>query len=146
MLKDAANFCEQKSLQVAAGNVWAARCRVTAGVHGCNGSLYQVSEETGRSGWMWEISGSRLDRTHYGLDERNVQGRDAKKASKFSSLSASSRRDKGRRFRKENLLNGFQLGARFYWRCSGRRPNRCRGLGGRQLAEGVCSSKVVGPQ
>lgn len=50
MLKDAANFCEQKSLQGAAGNAWAARCRATAGVHGCNGSLYQVSED--RKEWM----------------------------------------------------------------------------------------------
>ena len=115
MLKDAASFCEQKSLQGAAGNAWAARCRATAGVHRCTpGSLYQVSEERGRSGWIWETSGSRPDRTHDGLDARNVQGRDAKKASKFSSLSAASRRDKGRRFRKENLLNGFRLGACFY--------------------------------
>lgn len=37
--------------------------------------LYQVSEERGRSGWIWETSGSRLDRTHDGLDARNVQGK-----------------------------------------------------------------------
>lgn len=102
-------------------------------------------QRTGRSGWIWETSGSRLDRTHDGLDARNVQERDAKKASKFSGFSATSRRDKGR-FRKENLLNGFQLGACFYWRCSGRRPNRWEVGGGAQLAGGVCSSKIVGLQ